>query len=127
MKLIMKTSMQGHEIGLSRGDQHDAEDAEGIRLIDAGFASAVDTAEETEARARLAEAAEKGVADDNDPTAEDAGGDADNSEGRGAQAPAYADLGAARTAYKDAFGKGAGPSWSIEQIAAKIAEKAAQG
>lgn len=79
MKLIMKTSMQGHDIGLTRGDPHDADDAEAIRLIDAGFAQADDAGEEVEARARLAVEAPAddvvGVDADEDDSAEEGDGE----------------------------------------------------
>ena len=58
MRVIMTTPMQGPDIGYGKGDEAEFDDAQAIRLIDAGFARAADPAEELAAREALAPAAE---------------------------------------------------------------------
>jgi hypothetical protein len=43
MLVKMKTGLSGPELSLSPGDEHEFDDAEAQRLIDAGFAEPSDT------------------------------------------------------------------------------------
>ena len=58
MRVIMSTPMQGPDVGYGKGDEAEFDDAQAVRLIDAGFARAVDPAEEHAAREALAPVAE---------------------------------------------------------------------
>lgn len=125
-KLKMLTGLCGSLFSLAPGDEHEFEDDEAMRLVRAGFAEATDEATGLEIAEEIAqiEAAEASPPKAPAPTPEPASAPAPAASG--AAATGQSDLGAARKAYRAVFGKGPGPSWSIEQIAAKIAEKAAQ-
>lgn len=58
MKLKMLTGMSGPKINLTRGDEHEFEDAEAIRLVRAGYASCT-SEEDAKSVAEAIAAAEK--------------------------------------------------------------------
>lgn len=107
---------------LAEAREREVADYEGRRLIEAGQAERVETDEERDARLETERKAATAAADAAAAELKKAEDDAAAKAAADAEAKAK-DLGAARKAYRAAFGKGAGPSWSIEQIAAKIAEK----
>ena len=81
---------------------------------------------EAEAKAKADAEAGAGDASPDAGDASDATGDA-SAGTADAEQPAYTDLASARKAYKGAYGKNPAPSWSIEQLTAKIAEHQAKG
>lgn len=144
--LKMKTSLSGPSYSVSPGDFRPFQAYEAKRLVAAEFAQ---DATEDEVKAFEAEHGPIGGFDDHSEQAkepEDDGGagdpaDADAADAAqteadadadaaadaaAATAPTFADLTTARAAYREVFDKGPGLQWSIEQIAAKIAEKQAQ-
>ena len=106
MRVKLKTALSGPKYSLSVGDEYDFSDYEGERLVEAGFAERVETAEEL-AQRQEADAAAAKIAHEAKIAADAAAAKADDDAKAAAEAEAAAQTkseadGAAVTAPADA-------------------------